>query len=126
MFVFILNNNIYLITDADELSAKNLAYDDSETVLGVNNVQDAIVEQNKKMGNLIKRETLTKTPDAKGNMFLKSNNIIPLFIIVTSVENEVFLHKFASYNGYPYARLYDSNNNVITTQITFDLYYLEL
>lgn len=83
-------------------------------------------ELNKKMGSLIKRETLTKTPDAKGNMLLKSNNIIPLFIIVTSVKNEVFLHKFASYNGYPYARLYDSNNNVITTQITFDLYYLEL
>lgn len=89
-------------------------------------IDSAISEQNKKMGSLIKRETLTKTPDAKGNMLLKSNNIIPLFIIVTSVKNEVFLHKFASYNGYPYARLYDSNNNVITTQITFDLYYLEL
>ena len=40
-------NGMYVITDTDELSAKNLKYDDSETQLGVNNVQDAIIEQNK-------------------------------------------------------------------------------
>lgn len=46
----VLNDNIlYAITDGDGLSAKNLAFDDSETQLGVNNVQDAIVEQNKKL-----------------------------------------------------------------------------
>lgn len=43
------DNNIYLITDADELSAENLFYDDTETGFGVNNVQDAIVEQNKNL-----------------------------------------------------------------------------
>lgn len=43
------SNGIYVVTDAEEMTAKNLAYDDSETGLGVNNVQDAIVEQNKKV-----------------------------------------------------------------------------
>ena len=48
----VLNDNIlYAITDGDGLSAKNLAYDASETQFGVNNVQDAIVEQNKNMTN---------------------------------------------------------------------------
>ena len=39
----------YIITDAPGLTAKTLEYDDSETQFGVNNVQDAIVEQNKKL-----------------------------------------------------------------------------
>ena len=39
---------LYAITDGDGLTAKNMAFDDTETQLGVNNVQDAIVEQNKK------------------------------------------------------------------------------
>lgn len=38
---------LYAITDGDGLSAKSMAFDDTETQLGVNNVQDAIVEQNK-------------------------------------------------------------------------------
>ena len=37
----------YIITDAEGLSAKYMEYDDSETQFGVNNVQDAIVEQSK-------------------------------------------------------------------------------
>ena len=49
----VLNDNIlYAITDGDDYTAKNLAYDDSETQLGVNNVQDAISEQNKKIPNI--------------------------------------------------------------------------
>lgn len=42
---------LYAITDGDGLSAKSMAFDDTETQLGVNNVQDAIVEQNKKLNN---------------------------------------------------------------------------
>lgn len=45
-------NGTYLITDADGLTATDVAYDDSETGLGVDNVQDAIVEQSKNLGNL--------------------------------------------------------------------------
>lgn len=41
------NSGMYLIEDGGELTAKNMAYDDTETQLGVNNVQDAIVEQSK-------------------------------------------------------------------------------
>ena len=41
------DNILYAITDCDELSAENMSFDDTETQLGVNNVQDAIVEQNK-------------------------------------------------------------------------------
>lgn len=46
------NSGMYLIEDGGELTAKNLAYDDTETQLGVNNVQDAIVEQGKKITSL--------------------------------------------------------------------------
>lgn len=53
------DDNIYLITDSGELTAENLFYDDTETGLGVNNVQDAIVEQNKKIVKFKKLENLT-------------------------------------------------------------------
>lgn len=43
---------LYAITDGDGLSAKSMAFDDTETQLGVNNVQDAIVEQNKNLDEL--------------------------------------------------------------------------
>ena len=44
------DNKTYYITDAEEeLDASMITFDDTETQLGVNNVQDAIVEQNKNM-----------------------------------------------------------------------------
>lgn len=43
------NNVIYIITDSDELSAKNVPYDGSVTGLG-NNVQSAIDELNSNFG----------------------------------------------------------------------------
>ena len=45
------DDNIYLITDAGELSADNISYDGSETGLG-NNVQEAIDELNSNLYNL--------------------------------------------------------------------------
>ena len=53
------DNILYAITDCDELSAENMAFDDTETQLGVNNVQDAIVEMNKKNAG----ELLWTNPD---------------------------------------------------------------
>lgn len=43
----------YIITDAPGLTAKTFEYDDSETQFGVNNVQDAIVELNKKLASSV-------------------------------------------------------------------------
>lgn len=51
------DDNIYLITDSGALTAENLFYDDAETGLGVNNVQDAIVEQNKNLNVRYNYET---------------------------------------------------------------------
>ena len=63
---------LYAITDGDGLSAKNMAFDDTETQLGVNNVQDAIVEQNKNM-NIID-EAISKLSEE-----IAENNEYPFF-----------------------------------------------
>lgn len=47
------DNNIYLITDSSEFTAENLFYDDTETQLGANDVQNAIVELNSKLDELM-------------------------------------------------------------------------
>ena len=46
---------LYAITDGDGLTAKSLEYDDTETQLGANNVQDAIVKQNKNLDNFTQK-----------------------------------------------------------------------
>ena len=53
------DNKTYYITDSEEeLDASMIAFDDSETELGVHNVQDAINEQNKKIDELLSEPVL--------------------------------------------------------------------
>lgn len=54
------DNTIYIITDSDELSAKNLSYDGFETGLG-NNVQDAIDVLNNRIESGVPGESVMRT-----------------------------------------------------------------
>ena len=88
----VLNDNIlYAITDGDELSAKNLAFDDTETQLGANNVQDAIVEQNKNLkfklvGTATSASVLT-LPDNFDELYIVSS-IIGGWNIANTIHKE--------------------------------------
>lgn len=62
----------YLITDAKKLDALEVGFDDSETGLGVDNVQDAIVEQNKNMikNNFSSDVTISTTHNSLDNSYV--------------------------------------------------------
>lgn len=113
------DNNIYLITDADELTAENLAYDDSETGLGVNNVQDAISEQNKNLEWKLAGEDSsgtgtislpTKFNELDVNVMLPGSTARYKFHIL---YDELFDVEVGFMNGYYYA----SNNNVCASVV---------
>lgn len=85
----VLNDNIlYAITDGDGLSAKNLAFDDSETQLGVNNVQDAIVKQNKKIDEQNKK--WTKIANTTGTYDVSLYKEFKIFFYFENIDRYYF------------------------------------
>ena len=87
-------NGIYVVTDAEEMTAKNLAFDDSETGLGVNNVQDAIVEQNK---NIMKDWTFIK--EVTGNTVVNLPNNWRECLLLARYQNTHYWLQHHFFNG---------------------------
>lgn len=126
-------SGVYHVTDdTEELSAKNLEYDDTNTQLGVNNVQDAIGKLN---SNIVKYQDIVldsttyapNTPVYYENMFYDYNisygQIISIVIIDATTRSHIAQFYVRKYGGTRFA-LINEYTSPLTDAVKIRIFYI--